>query len=432
MANQLSATVVNSDGSTYVKSFSVEEIWAVQGGNIAGVNSVIYENGSSFLVAETISQLATLAGSSMILATQLSPVGQTVPSLFSSVSSIIGAITNKTGIASYVLFKGKTFYCVESSVGLTSAANASSGGGGGSSYLVKTYAELVALINANGLVVGTLYKISDRGDRGLFFTAISTNQLAKDGTRLMLCPARYSPSETDGSGNVWKGVWDINKTVSINDLVIWGGKVWKNLTADIGTATTNILLDVVNWELIPKTSFSNNEYIELLFGCTFDVANDWIERQWDGAGNEFGIDYASEIFETIGFNLCDVSDWNFSARNDGEVMFNNRTIGVYNNSCRSIHDNTCGWTINNNSNNGEINNNTNSQGIDNNSNFSYIRNNSNNGYISGNSNAGIISHNSNNGNILNNTSGAIFNNINNGNISGTSGGDISDTIVNKP
>lgn len=316
-----------------------------------------------------------------------------------------------------------------------------------------TYAEITAAIASNSLTIGAIYKITDRGDRGLFFQALASNRLSHRGTRLMLCPARYSNSEVDANGNSWKGVWNNAKTAAVNDLMIWGGKVWKNLTGAIGNSLNETSLDATNWVLIPKTSFSNNEYVELEFGVQYDVTNDWIEKQWDSSGNVFGLDYLSQDWwwGDYSVNFCDISDWNYSANNDDIVMFNNITMAVWNNSCQSIYSNKNNWGVGNNSNSGEIHSNANSREITYNKCTGDINNNTNNGTIFDNINSGGISYNRNNGDIknngnngsisYNNNNGDIFfldnnntnvtYNTNNGYVAPLGTGEISDTVVNK-
>jgi hypothetical protein len=324
----------------------------------------------------------------------------------------------------------------------------------GISPVEVTYAEIVSLITSSGLNTGSVYKITDRGDRGLFFVAVSNNLLSREGTRIMLCPARYSTSETDASGNVWKGVWNSTKDPSVNDLMIWGGKVWKNLSGSIGTATNDLTLDGTNWQLISKSSFTNSEYVALTFGVSYDVQNDWIERQWDSVGNSLGLDYQTQLwwYGDTSFNSIDASDWNFGSNAEGRIMFNNVGWGIWNNSnagniygnkvvvgiyknshngdivnnvcdeisgnygaITSISSNQC-YIISDNHSGGTISYNVIPSAISSNSCGGAIQNNTNKGGIASNTNSGVIQSNSNNGNIQENSNGDIFNNCNNGGI----------------
>lgn len=357
-------------------------------------------------------------------------------------------------------------------------------GGGGGGITDITYANLLTAISGSTLTAGATYKITDRGDRGIYLQAISTNELSKIGIREMLCPSFYGTGAN--GGNTWRGVWNIGKTAAAGELIIWGGLVWENLTGNIGSNDSDILLDAVNWTVVPKASFSNGEYIEMLFGVSFDVQNDWIEQQWDGSGNVFGTDYATEQFNQLGFNPCDASDWNYAT--NAQLFYNNKADGVFNNSsivhiCRNIvyqtiKNNSCGmivdnwvgaairsntnggWIIDNfimggieqnanggeisfnrcynilaNANNGKISNNIVPHNIQENENDGEITFNMNNGKIKDNLNIGYISYNVNNGDINACESGVdpcnIHHNINNGNISGTFAADVLDTIVDK-
>ena len=202
------------------------------------------------------------------------------------------------------------------------------------SQLVEvTKSQLDTAISNSALQLGVCYKITDRGDRGITLTAISNNKLSLEGIRTMLCPKTYKLETLDT--NVWKGVWHSTKTAAINDLMIWGGLVWKNLTGVIGTATNNIALDAVNWIEISKSSFTNNEYIEIIFNIDYDYENDWITKQRDKNGNEFGCSKETylEIFSsTIGKNPVDISDWNYTQDNvSNSIIANNVVVGIFNN-----------------------------------------------------------------------------------------------------
>jgi hypothetical protein len=325
--------------------------------------------------------------------------------------------------------------------GFSSSVGSSTGGG----IIEKTYAEIIILMAASGLTAGSFYKITDRGDRWLLFQAVSTSQLATDGQRLMLCPADYA-IEIDAYGNNWIGVWNDTKSVVIDDLTIWGGLVWKNLTGVIGTASDNVTLDAVNWVVIPKTSFANHEYIEMLFGCQYDWVNDYTVKQWDDNDNVFVYD---PDYGDV-YNYCDISDWNYSS--SGDLFVNNNCRGIYNNVAGDIYDNTCTSTIYNNVCSGEIASNIAGRiasnvatGISMNIMFGGSGNidGNNAGLISVNiceqisdvnTTGGSITYNRIGGYIQGVTSVALINidhNTNNGNITGAQIADVTDPIVNK-
>ncbi len=302
-------------------------------------------------------------------------------------------------------------------------------GSGGASVIDITYADLLTAISESLLTAGATYKITDRGDRGLFFTAISTSELSITGTRKMLCPANYSVT-VDGSGNDWIGVWKATRSVVADQLTIWGGLVWRNLTGAIGTADDDVTLDAVNWEVVTKAGFENDEYIEMQFGVSYDVTNDWIEKQWDGKGNNVGIDFATKTDEGIDYNYCDVTDWNYAT--SGFLFYNNSATVVSNNSNNNdIHSNRCGGVILNNRNeDSRIRGNIVVLGINNNSNIGSIvdnivyeiSNNSHNGRIQDCLVTNSISDNSHDGHI--------FFVISNGQISENSGTvDITGVII---
>jgi len=297
------------------------------------------------------------------------------------------------------------------------------GGGGGTPtviYFSVTKAQLDTLILGSTLVAGATYLINDRGDNGLIFTAVSSNEIAQDGTRRMLCPATYM-TVVDIFGNDWIGVWNITKAVVVGQLSIWGGLVGQNTSGHIGLSIDDITLSDSDWVLIPKDSYANNEYTQIEFSVSYDYINDWIFSQWDTNGNKLGMPFSLSGESTT--NYCSMSDWN---ANTFTPFYNNICGGVFNNSNNdSIINNQVDGVISNNSNTGVIgyndlsgDNNANSSSITNNSNTGNILSNMILGSISNNTNSSSITNNSNSGNILNNANnGVIQNNKNNGLIS---------------
>lgn len=334
--------------------------------------------------------------------------------------------------------------------------------------LEKTKAQMEALIAADALNTQTYYKITDRGDRGLLFRAAATNRLESDGIRYMLCPATYATG-LDAYNNDWIGVWNVTKqaTATEGQLTIWNGLVWVAGATLSGDSPDT---EASGWTVIPKASFTNHEYIEMIFGVTYDFANDWINKQWDNKGNVIGCDLATfNGAVELSANGCDISDWNKST--DSNLFFNNKCIAVSNNNCTDLHTNMALIITNNNcvggilennipsviSNNlctGEIKQNSNSGDISQNE-CGNISNNKNNGNISGNFINGDIKYNFNNGFIMTNngliedisynynndditgntgvgvSNISIYNNINNGLISGSWDADVTDVVVDK-
>ncbi len=284
-----------------------------------------------------------------------------------------------------------------------------------------TYSGAQTLVSSSDLEPGSFYKITDRGDQGILLQALSENEFSPVGIRYMLCPATYQ--QTTYGSFYWLGIWNPQLTPSSGHRVIWGGQVWINVTGNPGSAVSPTNLDVINWVLVSKSSFSNNEYVPRKFGVVYDFANDWISKQWDENGNYFGVDYLSNQNDlNYPFNPCDISDWNIPSASPVLLLLrNNKVTGVWNNAGLQA--------CSNNSNAGEISANKLCAVINNNSNAGKIfgngdgnvemniQENSNNGDISGNTGGGLIRGNSNNGGIVDNiVSSSIDFNSNKGDI----------------
>lgn len=206
------------------------------------------------------------------------------------------------------------------------------GGGGATDILL---ADLQTAYNAGTMTPGWYYIT----DRKIWVEALNGSSVSPVGKRLMYCPATYAAT-TDGSGNVWLGVWNSALTPNVADLTIWGGKVWNNETATNALPPVDDFnLDPTEWTLIDVAHATNNEYIELSFGCSFDVVNDWVSKQWDDKGNVHGIDFLEQsTLYSFPENPVDFNDWNFEtigtiyANNKSTACFNNvGAINIYNN-----------------------------------------------------------------------------------------------------
>lgn len=354
-------------------------------------------------------------------------------------------------------------------------------------YIEVTYAEAQTLVGNSELSPNKMYKIVDRGDRGIFLTAQTTTKFEPIGKRLMLVPNFQFID-----GIAYNG-WDRAATYNIGDKVFFMGIVYSNTTGS-NDSNNGPLYDNTNWTVISKSSFSNFEYREKMFVVQYDFERDWISRQYDEHGNIFGIPIIRQLDYT--FNPVDVSDWAMADYcYDAAVFFNSHAnfnfsdnmcdgiwdnalssilgsdlylihgnrhtegaiynhfleeIEIYNNTCKlginsnfpwpveghmHISDNHLPGGIFSNTNVGLIENNMNNGHISFNSNIGGISFNKNNGEITGNSVVGSIEGNVNNGPIISCDSGtdpcSIIGNTNNGNISGTFAADVTDPVVNK-
>lgn len=218
----------------------------------------------------------------------------------------------------------------------------------GCCYYSVTYAEAEALIAANDLVKGGLYKINDRGDLGIYLLAVENNLFSEEGVRNMLIP-NYELIE----GAVY---WNLNSAAyNEGSNTVYQGFVYESLINSNTEIPSN---DGINWQLIEK-SITNDEYVSKTFGVLYDFENDWINLQWDEYNNKIGHSQNLGIY-VYGGNLIDTSDWwyfqwinNFGG--SGSFVYNNRAHGIYGNTLAhdgglgKMHDNTClaGTIVNN-------------------------------------------------------------------------------------
>lgn len=302
-----------------------------------------------------------------------------------------------------------------------------------------TRTQIEALVAANALTSGEVYKITDRGDRGIFLQALTGNKLSTSGTRIMLFPSFYEPS------GIHLGMWHSAMTPSIGDKVIFNAHVWENVTGSVGSiinpSSPNCTLSA-DWVLIPKDTFSNGEYSEMVASIEYDFMNDWISRQTDKRNNVVGVSFNLATKEGLSHNPVDFTDWcypvdgNYSISNnhapfgiynnilnngiaDITVSYNTTEGGIFNNKIlEAIERNIVSGDICNNTCNGAIKNNIvkGASGIGSGGRAS-IKNNSNNGPISSNTVFGDIVGNTNNGSIrFNDSKGNISSNSNGGSV----------------
>ena len=306
-----------------------------------------------------------------------------------------------------------------------------------------TYADLYFGLTSSTLVKDATYHITDKK---IWLKALETNLLSTSGQRKMTI---IKDIAYHGTGTL--GVWDSTLTPSINDKVIWGGKLWINTTGSVGSNDDETTMNATDWTLIT----SDTLYYDKIFDIEYDFSNDSINLQSDDWGN------IVRVYNVL-YSYINITDWG------NALIKNNSTYGVYNNhgdieiyeneNCFRIFANKAGsiyrnlniagifsnsggvvenignrmfqitlntgWIARNIMRGDIISNSTSVQYNSNNGNISgntaYVTNNSNNGVIS--NNACNITYNTNNGVISNNTIAvlAIYRNHNNGSINDNS------------
>ena len=294
-----------------------------------------------------------------------------------------------------------------------------------------TYADLGTLKSTNSLVPNTTYYIT--GIK-IWIKALTTSELSIEGNKLetIVIPNYYVVA-----GSVL-GVWHANLTPIVDDFVVWGAKVWKNLTGSVGVDLSRTQLDDTNWLEYLYTDVNASLYYEdKVFGVNYNFDLNLVILQWDDRNNfitfprdSFPTDwgdahiYSNSVGGYIGNNNCGEIANNNTI---GSIGLNTNTGGIrYNTIAESIVGNSCVGAISYNTANNISNNNctgdldhNNVINITDNSNTAEISYNSCSGSIFNNANSGAINGNSNNGDIYGNTVdvSGIYNNSNNGVIS---------------
>jgi hypothetical protein len=126
---------------------------------------------------------------------------------------------------------------------------AQSGGG----VFELTYAQALELLDIGGVVDGTRYLITGfdvelYGGTTILVNGLQDNQLSQNGWGEFYNPRYDSIS-----------VWYSGLTYSIDDLVIYGGKVWKNLTGSVGYVDTPpFILNGDDWQV--QNDYENIDY----------------------------------------------------------------------------------------------------------------------------------------------------------------------------
>jgi len=144
--------------------------------------------------------------------------------------------------------------------------------------IINTRSNILNLISTNSLIPGELYRISDAYNCTL--QAISDSKLLSKGYAIFLVPDYNNYP-----------LWRSGSTFSINDISIWNGLHFQNLTGTNTSTTPD--LDTTNWNLLtPNLGFG---YLESVDEVKYDIDSNLFYYRKDNQLNCFDLtlDYAS-------------------------------------------------------------------------------------------------------------------------------------------
>lgn len=163
--------------------------------------------------------------------------------------------------------------------------------------------ELITLIQSNKIEKNTQYTILDAQSSNpnclvtsVILTGLDDNKISVTGHRIMLTPDYENVP-----------IWNEFLTPSINDKVIFGGRVWKNLNGNVGApdSINGGITDLNSeWELQPYVE--GEDYTYRAYICKYDYVNDLIVEQQN---NGLTCWFNKVLYQAIGSNLMDITDW---------------------------------------------------------------------------------------------------------------------------
>lgn len=158
---------------------------------------------------------------------------------------------------------------------------------------------------------------------------------------------------TSITGNTSAATASISSIVSpsytIGQKVIWGGKVWTNLTGSVGSDSGEFSLDGTNWS---EVAYNETDYTVVWDEITYDITNDFITSRKDSNGNYVeqsyeNYDLESGAFSILGFQWGNGTKiYNNYCRNSYFEIINFKGRNVYGNTITEssqIYDNEFGY-----------------------------------------------------------------------------------------
>ena len=181
-----------------------------------------------------------------------------------------------------------------------------------------TYTQALALLASEGVVDGKRYVITEfdvelYGGTDILVTGLPNNQFSTSGYGKF-----YNPNYGSMS------VWDPSETYSIDDLVIYGGKVWKNLTGSVGSPDSILILNDTNW-LLQEVYTNTDHYVAVWdqIELGFAEGDYCINSRYDSYRNNYvrvgQLDSGNDRWFFCGVNPIAAFGWGNNNINDCDI-----------------------------------------------------------------------------------------------------------------
>lgn len=150
-------------------------------------------------------------------------------------------------------------------------------------YTSLTRSALMALIGSNALNIGEWYSVSDRNSYTVL--AISSNLIANDGYAVWPVPDYQNIGTYSPPLNLQLGVWKNTFIVVANDVVIWNGYHWQNISGSNSMLPPD--LSPSDWSQL--MIHPNNGYIFESVSASYDIQSDIFYRVLDKRLNDVSV-----------------------------------------------------------------------------------------------------------------------------------------------
>jgi hypothetical protein len=206
--------------------------------------------------------------------------------------------------------------------------------GGSVNNITVSRAQADWLVANNSLTVGASYSIVDYPTTGyerIILRAATSSEFEKDGIAFLSVPIhRAVVDDTIGSELLhFKSCWRSTGTYAVGDIVWFYGQMYANLTGATGSIRDTYYLNFADWNPLTPEIYPEF-YTVVKHGVTYDFATNYVRKEWDEFGNEFG----DGLLLADGFQAR-YNDWYL----DIDTLPSNYLFAFEGNKCRRFYNN---------------------------------------------------------------------------------------------